>query len=319
MSTEKTDKINRVLRLYTKLMNGDVIHKDEEAVRCGVNERSIQRDIEDIRQFMADYQEEPSFYTNDVIYDRELSGYRLNRSFGRQLSNSEILAVCKILLDSRALRKDDMTELLNTLLSCCVPEENRDMVTRLIKNELFHYIEPRHKKHVTDFLWTLGEAIRSCRYIEIEYERSKDKSMVRRKLKPVSILFSEYYFYLTAFIDDAKLSSHFDVPEDPFPTIYRVDRIHKVDALDERFKIPHANRFEEGQYRKRVQFMYGGKLHRVTFKYTGFNIEAILDRLPTAEIIEQDGDVYTITAEVFGTGIDMWLRSQGDAVEVINK
>lgn len=59
------------------------------------------------------------------------------------------------------------------------------------------------------------------------------------------------------------------MPEAPFPTIYRVDRIHKVDVLDERFKISHANRFEEGQYRKRVQFMYGGKLHRVTFKYTG--------------------------------------------------
>ncbi len=317
MSNEKIDKINRVLRLYTKLMNGDVIHKAEEAVQCGVNERSIQRDIEDIRQFMADYQEEPSFYTKDVVYERGCNGYRLNRDFGNRLSNSEILAVCKILLDSRAFRKDDMTTLLNTLLSCCVPEENRETVTRLIKNELFHYIEPRHRKRVTDFLWTLGEAIRECRYIEIEYERSKDKAIVRRKLKPVSILFSEYYFYLTAFIDDNELSRRFAVPEDPFPTIYRIDRIHKVDVLDERFKIPHANRFEEGEYRKRVQFMYGGKLHRVTFKYTGFNIEAILDRLPTAKIIAQDGDVYTVTAEVFGTGIDMWLRSQGDAVELI--
>lgn len=317
MSNEKIDKINRVLRLYTKLMNGDVIHKAEEAVQCGVNERSIQRDIEDIRQFMADYQEEPSFYTKDVVYERNCNGYRLNRDFGNRLSNSEILAVCKILLDSRAFRKDDMTTLLNTLLSCCVPEENRETVTRLIKNELFHYIEPRHRKRVTDFLWTLGEAIRECRYIEVEYERSKDKAIVRRKLKPVSILFSEYYFYLTAFIDDSELSRRFAVPEDPFPTIYRIDRIHKVDVLDERFKIPHANRFEEGEYRKRVQFMYGGKLHRVTFKYTGFNIEAILDRLPTAKIIAQEGDVYTVTAEVFGTGIDMWLRSQGDAVELI--
>lgn len=317
MSTDKTDKIGRVLRLYTKLLNGGVINKEEEAIQCGVNERSIQRDIEDLRQFMADYQEEPTFYTNEIVYDRSVNGYRLNRFFGKKLSNSEILAVCKILLDSRALRKDDMTELLNTLLTCCVPEKNRKMVSALIKNELFHYIEPRHQKHVMDSLWTIGEAIRECRYIEIDYERNKDKSIVRRKLKPVSILFSEYYFYLTAFIDDETVTDRFVVQEDPFPTIYRIDRIHAIDVLDERFKIPHANRFEEGLYRKRVQFMYGGKLHRVTFKYKGSNVESVLDRLPTAEILREVDGVYTITAEVFGLGIDMWLRSQGDAVEVI--
>ena len=34
--------------------------------------------------------------------------------------------------------------------------------------------------------------------------------------------------------------------------------------------------------------MYGGKLQRIRFKYTGPSIEAVLDRLPTAEILSQD-------------------------------
>ena len=60
--------------------------------------------------------------------------------------------------------------------------------------------------------------------------------------------------------------------------------------------------------------MYGGKLERIRFRYTGPSIEAVLDRLPTAEIIGQDEDGWTVEAEVFGKGIEMWLRSQGNYI-----
>ena len=48
----KTDKINRVLQLYAKLSDGYIINKTEEAELYGVDERSIQRDIDDIRNFL---------------------------------------------------------------------------------------------------------------------------------------------------------------------------------------------------------------------------------------------------------------------------
>lgn len=145
----------------------------------------------------------------------------------------------------------------------------------------------------------------------------KDKAVVKRKLKPAAIMFSEYYFYLTAFIDDERVQKDFDVLNDSFPTIYRIDRIKKLTVLDEKFHIPYSSRFEEGKFRKRVQFMYGGKLQRVKFKYSGTDIDAVLDRLPTATILSEDNGIYTISAEVFGKGIDMWLRSQGDMIEII--
>lgn len=37
----------------------------------------------------------------------------------------------------------------------------------------------------------------------------------------------------------------------------------------------------------------------------------------TAFINEADEDGYVVTVEVFGKGIEMWLRSQGDRVEVM--
>ncbi len=132
----------------------------------------------------------------------------------------------------------------------------------------------------------------------------------------MAIMFSEYYFYMAAFIEDKKVRENFRILEDSFPTIYRVDRIQSLEILDEHFKIPYKDRFEEGEFRKRIQFMYGGKLRKVKFRYTGFSVEAVLDRLPTAQILSEEDGVYTITAEVFGDGIDMWLRSQGDLVRL---
>ena len=81
----------------------------------------------------------------------------------------------------------------------------------------------------------------------------------------------------------------------------------------------YSERFEKGEFRKRVQFMYGGKLERIKFRYKGMSLEAVLDRLPTAQVLSEDEEGWVISAEVFGKGIDMWLRSQGELVERIEQ
>ena len=318
MTEEKNNKIERVLGIYTRLLNGSIVKKSEEAANYGVNERSIQRDIDDIRNYL-ELDGERVGCINNVIYDRSSKGYRLEKVCKMKLSNSEVLALCKILLDSRAFTKTEMTQMLDRLISCCVPETNQRMLKELIRNEEFHYVEPKHRTVFMDKLWELGTAINGCRCIEIEYTRSKDKITVTRKLRPVAVMFSEFYFYLTAFIDDEKVQENFKVLNDAFPTIYRLDRIKKLAVLDERFHIPYSSRFEEGEFRKRIQFMYGGKLQKVKSRYSGYDIDAVLDRLPTAKVLSEEDEVYIVEAEVFGQGIDMWMRSQGSFVERIKQ
>lgn len=63
--------------------------------------------------------------------------------------------------------------------------------------------------------------------------------------------------------------------------------------------------------------MYGGRLQKVKFRYSGSDIDAVLDRLPTAQILSEDNGVYIVSAEVFGKGIDMWLKSQGDRIAIL--
>ena len=283
------------------------MNKVSLAHEYGVTERSIQRDMESLRCFLAE-----QGLAQDIIYDRYLRGYRLTNAVPRGLSNSEILAVCKILLESRSMRKDEMFPILDKLIDCAVPAESQQAVKSLISNEQFHYIEPHHGRHILNGLWELGQAVQTHRVIEVEYERMKEPRLVKRRVLPVGIMFSDFYFYLTAFLED---QSSFKNPGDRFPTIYRIDRIKSFRTLEEHFKVPYASRFEEGEFRKRIQFMYAGKLERLQFRYTGPSLEAVLDRLPTAKVISEDADSWTITAEVFGTGIDMWLRSQGNYVQ----
>lgn len=128
----KGDKIRRVLQLYAKLSDGYVINKAEEAAYYGVTERSITRDIDDIRNFL-DEDSERTGIVNNVVYDRMAKGYRLETLYKIRLQNSEVLALCKILLDSRAFTKNEMVSMLDKLITCCVPREILLIPLRLLQ------------------------------------------------------------------------------------------------------------------------------------------------------------------------------------------
>lgn len=309
MENAGTVKADRIFLLYLKLLQGRTLRKEELAEEFHVSKRTIQRDVSILRCLLLEQN-----LRQDIITDSD--GYHIEYLARESLSNSEILAVCKILLESRSMRKDEMLPILDKLVTCCVPEQSRQSVSELIANEKFHYIEPHHGKKVLDGLWEIGQAIQQHRVMEITYERLKAPTLVTRCVEPVGIMFSEYYFYLTAFIRNLDHDKDFQKPDDLFPTIYRIDRIRSVRVLEEHFMVPYAKRFEEGEFRKRVQFMFGGKLQQVQFRYTGPSLEAILDRLPTAEIVSSDENGWVIRAEVYGKGVDMWLKSQGDYVSM---
>lgn len=308
-------KAERILSIYSRLKQGFVIRKAEESVRYGVTQRTIRRDIEDIQCFLQNLSNETG-EIQEVAFDRQSGGYRLETKVQTHLNEKEVLAICKVLLDSRSLVKEEMFPIIHKLLDYCGDEKERKLVKEYIGNEMHHYIELQHGKKLIERIWKLEQAIKEQRYLEIRYKKVKDAQEVIRKVKPVGIMFSEFYYYLTAYIEDIDKEKEFQNPDDPFPTIYRVDRLEEVKVLEGRFTIPYRERFEEGEFRKRIQFMYGGRLRKVRFKYVGQAVDFVLDKLPTAQIIRKDAEGYVIQAEVFGDGIDMWMKSQKDIVEV---
>ena len=314
---DSVHKFTRVLYIYTEMCEGRAINKKEASLRFGVDERSIQRDIDDIRAFLAEQRSENKTDIRQIVYDRKKDGFVMQGAIGNLMSNDEILAVSKILLESRAVTKSEVTDILHKLIAACVPQANMKLVSDLIANEAYHYVELTNKSGINDKLWALGEEIQQCNLLEITYRKQvSEKKTVKRVIQPVAIIFSEYYFYLNAFIVEKNENGTYEQLYD-YPAVFRVDRILKHREMGEKFRIAYANRFEEGEFRKRVQFMFPGQLIRVEFLYSGRNVEAILDRLPTAKILSEDADGYIVQAEVYGNGILMWLLSQGSTVEVL--
>ncbi len=66
-------KVDRIISLYNRLADGEAINKADEAARFEVNERTIQRDIDDIRAY---YAEDPEA-DRELVYDRARKGYVL--------------------------------------------------------------------------------------------------------------------------------------------------------------------------------------------------------------------------------------------------
>lgn len=313
---EKRAKNSRILDMYVRLCEGKTINKREEAGKFGVDERTVQRDLDDIRAFLSERrQKEADMRT--VVYNRSMEGFVMDGTEGSLMSNDEILAVSKILLESRAFTKKEINVILDKLIAGCVPYKNMWLVTKLLSNERYHYVELHHKSNIGDKLWQVGEKIQECKLLEISYEKKLPvQETVMRVVRPVAIIFSEYYFYLIAFIVEKNDEQNYELKYD-YPAVFRIDRITNLTTLNEKFQSTGANRFEEGEFRKRVQFMFPGKLVKIQFNYTGKSIEAILDRLPTAQIVSRQEGTYRVEAEVYGKGILMWLLSQGDSIEVL--
>lgn len=309
-------QLRRVLDLYRKFEDGQVISKSREAEYYGVSERTIQRDIDDLRTYM----QENEGSTETIEYSRQKKGYMVVNSDKEALTNSEIFAVCKILLESRSMVREEMEPIIDKLVRRCVPVKNVRLVSELIKNEKYHYIEPNHGRRFIEKMWELGSTVYEHRLLRFTYSKLKDGGYedVERLVQPVGIMFSEYYFYLIAF--QCVSEEDPDAKKYPDPTIFRIDRIQEYNVLEQRFHVDYGNRFNEGQFRERVQFMFGGSLQRVELKCSGNTVEAVLDRFPTARMISSDPDdgSCVVSAEVYGTGYDMWLNGQ-KGVELIGK
>ena len=84
--------------LFLRLLNNKEVNRKKLAQEYKVSERSIHRDISDLRNFLISTNN-----LSEIIYDDKINGYILKNEDNQKLTNSEILAVCKILLDGEEL------------------------------------------------------------------------------------------------------------------------------------------------------------------------------------------------------------------------
>lgn len=300
---DKMNKVYRVLNLYERLNKGEVINKKLEADNYNVDLKTIQRDIDELR----DYLSLDTKNGKEIIYDKKKRGYVVSKKSGFIFADRDIYALSKILIESRAFTKEEMRRMLDILTSLC---EDKNRMDNMLANDKFNYVEPRHGKNIVDFIWKVSYSIRMNREVEVKYRR-QDGRIRQYNIRPLGLIFNEYYFYIMGEIVGK---------ESYYSIVFRVDRFEEYNITNKKF-LPYEGRFKEGEFNKRIQFMYTGELMSIQFKFWGDSLEAILDRLPTAEVIEEyesnGRKVALVKAEVYGEGIKRWLLSQKEFVEVI--
>jgi len=248
-------------------------------------------------------------YKARVIHNHEYNGYRLNDPLESKLSKEETLTIVKVILESRAFSKTDMEVIVDKLVNS-LSSYDKKLLNSFFGNEKLHYIQTKNSKSLFKILWEFCVAIEGNRIIKATYKRIVDEKTVDIELEPVSILFSEYYFYLIAYAHNEKR---------PHPSTFRLDNFLSYTVTDTPYIRSHSikNRFEEGELRKRVLFMTIGELMIIEFEFWGRSKDAVTDRLPTAREIGQNGDRTIYRAEVYGRGVKMWLLSQAEFLKVL--
>lgn len=185
--------------------------------------------------------------------------------------------------------------------------DDRGMLDAIMRKELYHYNAVHNDcKNVIDLLWQITNDVKSKAEITITYIKM-NRTEITRRLLPAAIMFSEYYFYLIAFhMVDGKMEKRF----------YRLDRI--ISVVEHRNRELPDMKYDEGELRKYNQYMFPGERIKVLFEFTGLSVQAILDKLPTAKVIDVKDGKSIIEAEVYGDGIKMFLLSQGSWVKVLS-
>lgn len=176
----KCQRATAFLTCIRHCKNGQVINKKAAAEAYGVNEKSIQRDLDSIRDFLSE-QTTRQGLIQSVEFDRAANGYRLVTEEMIHISEGEMLAICKILLESRAFDKAELESLVNKVMNHCVSPKKVKSIEPFISNELFNYREPAHRPPNMSVLWQAAQAIQTQNMLEITYLR-KDDTEVKRKI-----------------------------------------------------------------------------------------------------------------------------------------
>ncbi|MDE5770151.1 MAG: HTH domain-containing protein, partial [Ruminococcus sp.] len=97
----ENDKNIRILEIFFRALHGETVSVKKLASEYNVSTKSIGRDISSLQNFLSEHRE--LMQNSELTYSYREKAYILNND--EFLKNSELCAVVKILIGSRALNK----------------------------------------------------------------------------------------------------------------------------------------------------------------------------------------------------------------------
>ena len=125
---------------------------------------------------------------------------------------------------------------------------------------------------------------------------------------PVAFIFSDFYFYLIAFIEGKEYK---------YPAFFRVDRIKKFSVLNRKIVEDLSKKYDVGKMRYYLQLMYAGELLTIKVKCQNSLVTTFQNMVPDHWLIKDDSDFKIFGAKIFDKGFVHWALSQGTAIEIL--
>lgn len=129
MVIKTLNRAQRLLILYNRLIKNRYINKEEIAYEFGVNPRTVQRDIDEIRTYLSDSNEH--LYRQEIIYNHSLNAY----SISNHQSHRDSYPLRMILTKLYSLSPVMHEKIYDTLKTIITENYNHDMneLVRLLK------------------------------------------------------------------------------------------------------------------------------------------------------------------------------------------
>lgn len=297
----------RILSIFTQLLLGKTLYKQQLIARYQVSGATIQRDINEIVDFVAHF----PFNHHDTIGEviKKRGQYSLQRSF--YLSELEVIAILKVLYASRALPNEAVEHIRNKLMYWV---ENQQVVRQFISNEANYYQGIPENHLFLHNLELILEAIRTGQTIQFDYcKQGVEKTFVRN---PKGILFADLYFFV--------LTSHHHAQDDSdFEQLHKF-RLHNIRHLkllgqQKRHTPSQKDKLEVGQLlNQTAQLPFLGNEIEIVIDFY-HEISYVTDRFPQHQVLQKnpDGSTRIAIKANDGYGVKMWLLSQKDMLKII--
>lgn len=234
MQMAGTDKVTRILMLYTRLMAGGKIHKVSFCIETEIDRRTFDRDIEDIRLFLSE-----SFSGKELVYDRNKESYYLERSYQQKaLSGMEITMLLESIRAGNCLREDEYGGLIDSLVKAGEISKQK-VIQEIAQRYIRKYSTEKKKDAIMKMQWDLQQCIAERDMIKLRFINNE-----RKIVSPLELRLYEEKFYL--FVYDAKEQFH----------IYFVENIREFQILGNKFSTELLNDYEkidEKEKQKKLQ------------------------------------------------------------------
>lgn len=296
--------IDRPLHLALRLLSGSNVSSEQWASENKIDIRTVQRDIIKLREAIQSENFPVEIHKNSITKHISLS--RKNT-----FDSPAALTLAKLVLASRAFNKDEMEQLIVSILGMMSTDE-ADQIRTTLRNEQIAYTPVTHHKDLINLIWDISGYIDAKQTIAFTYTNAQGR---QKKLfgLPTGLLFDTYYFYVIIHFQATDHHAERDA-------YYRLDRFDSIEPESRHIAYPYGERLEEGTIRQTNNLMQIGKTIQVEFDYTGL-VSAALDKFPNAKI-KRDGTADTPTRiripAVTDAGFKMWALSQGARVTVVS-